>query len=258
MTILEAHELSKTFLIPSVWKTTVREHALDFFRRRPVERLQVLDKVSFSIARGETVGIMGRNGSGKSTLLKILSGIYQPDSGRLEVRAPITPILELGLGWNPQLDAIDNILLIGAVMGMSTSELRAATDEILAFGELERFARLKLQHYSSGMASRLAYAIAFKAVREILVLDEIFAVGDEGFKRRCEARYEELRAAGHTVILVSHDPNTVARFCDRAFLLANGRLAAEGSGATIAERYVRSMRTPSPALEPDDVEAAVS
>ena len=238
MPILEVDSVGKRFLIPSVHRATLREHALDLFRRRAVDELRVLDGVSFSVQRGETLGIMGRNGSGKSTLLKILAGIYQPDSGTVTVRAPLTPILELGVGWNADLDAIDNILLIGSVMGLSLKELRAATDEILAFAELERFARLKVQHYSSGMASRLAYSIAFKAVREILVLDEIFAVGDAGFRARCEARYRELSAAGHTVLMVSHNPNIIRTFCDRAILLEGGCIIAEGHPSTVTDRYM--------------------
>jgi ABC-type polysaccharide/polyol phosphate transport system ATPase subunit len=241
MSIIDVHSVGKRFLIPSVRRTTLREHALDLFRRHPVEELRVLEDISFSVQRGETVGIMGRNGSGKSTLLKILAGIYQPDSGSVTVSGPLTPILELGVGWNPELDAIDNILLIGSVMGMSLVELRAATDEILAFAELERFARLKLQHYSSGMASRLAYAIAFRAVREILVLDEVFAVGDAGFRLRCENRYRELSAAGHTVILVSHSPATISEFCDRAILIDGGHVIAEGRPHIVAEKYVRML-----------------
>ncbi len=156
MAILEARHISKRFRIPSVKRSTVREHVLGALRPSGTEELVVLDDVSFSVERGETLGIMGRNGSGKSTLLKILAGIYAPDSGQVIANGPITPILELGVGWNPELDAIDNILLLGSVMGMSLKELRQATDEILAFAELERFANLKLQHYSSGMASRLA------------------------------------------------------------------------------------------------------
>src|SRR5262249_19888037 len=162
---------------------------------------------------GETVALMGRNGSGKSTLLRIITGIYRPDGGAVKVRAPMTPILELGLGWNPELDAIDNILLLGSVLGRSLRDLRGAIDDILAFAELEPFANVKLQHYSSGMAARLAYAVAFPAPREILVLDEIFAVGDAGFKERCQARYRELVAAGHTTPLASHDPEVVASSC---------------------------------------------
>ena len=136
----------------------------------------------FELQPGETLGIMGRNGCGKSTLLKIISGIYPPEGGTLTVRAPVTPILELGVGWNPDLDAIDNIYLLGTVMGLSLKELKGAIDEILAFADLERFANLELRHYSSGMASRLAYSVAFRAVRDVLILDEIFAVGDAGFR----------------------------------------------------------------------------
>ena len=152
-------------------------------RRR---RLRVLESVSFELRQGESLGLMGRNGSGKSTLLKIVSGIYPADSGRVDVHAAVTPILELGVGWNPDLDAIDNIELLGTVMGMTLKQLRAATSEILEFAELEKFAHLELRHYSSGMAARLAYAVAFRAVRDVLILDEVFAVGDAGFKERCQ------------------------------------------------------------------------
>jgi ABC-type polysaccharide/polyol phosphate transport system ATPase subunit len=145
------------------------------------------------------------------------------------------------VGWNPELDAIDNVYLMGTVLGLTLRGIAAQLDGILAFAELERFARLKLKHYSSGMASRLAYAVAFAAVREVLVLDEIFAVGDAGFRARCEARYLQLRDAGHTVLMVSHDPRTIGTFCDRALLLDGGRIVAEGPGADIAARYVETL-----------------
>jgi ABC-type polysaccharide/polyol phosphate transport system ATPase subunit len=238
MTVIEVRDLVKRFRIPSVRRDTVREHALDLFRPRPHETLTVLDGTSFAVQRGETIGIMGRNGCGKSTLLRIMSGIYQADGGVVTVRAAITPILELGVGWNPELDAIDNVCLMGVVMGMSLPEVRAATDDILAFAELERFANMKLQHFSSGMASRLAYSVAFKAVRDVLVLDEIFSVGDAGFKARCEQRYRELSAAGHTVILVSHDPRIISTFCPRALLLDRGRVLVDGTGADVAAQYL--------------------
>ena len=238
MAVIEVRDVAKQFRIPSVRRDTVREHALDLFRPRAFETLQVLDSISFDLQCGDTIGIMGRNGCGKSTLLRIIAGIYRPDRGSVTSLAPITPILELGIGWNPELDAIDNICLLGLVMGMSLSEVRAATDDILAFAELERFANVKLQHYSSGMASRLAYSVAFKAVRDILVLDEIFAVGDAGFKARCERRYMDLRDAGHTIIMVSHDPRVISTFCPRALLLDGGRVIADGTGADIARRYL--------------------
>jgi ABC-type polysaccharide/polyol phosphate transport system ATPase subunit len=242
MALIEVDAISKSFRIPSVKRETLREHALDFFRPRPVELLPILQSVSFAVHRGETIGIMGRNGCGKSTLLKIVSGIYRADSGRVVTRAPITPILELGVGWNPDLDAIDNICLLGSVMGLSLKEIRAGTEEILAFAEVERFAHLKLQHYSSGMALRLAYSVAFKAVREILVLDEVFAVGDAGFKARCEARYRELSAAGHTVVIVSHDPLVIRTFCQRALLLERGQVVLDGPAAAVADAYLTLMR----------------
>jgi ABC-type polysaccharide/polyol phosphate transport system ATPase subunit len=236
--VVEASAVSKSFRIPSVRRDTVREHALDFFRPRPLERLCVLDSVSFELRQGESLGLMGRNGSGKSTLLKIVSGIYPADTGRVDVHGAVTPILELGVGWNPDLDAIDNIELLGTVMGLTLRELRGATHDILAFAELEKFAHLELRHYSSGMAARLAYAVAFRAVREILILDEVFAVGDAGFKERCQARYREMHRAGHSMLLVSHEPRTIAAFCDRAILLEGGRIVMAGPAADVADRYM--------------------
>ena len=252
--LVEVDGVSKAFWIPTVRRETVREHVFGMLQPRRFERLTVLDNVSFELRRGEALGIMGRNGSGKSTLLKVVCGVYPPDRGHVVGRALITPILELGVGWNPELDAMDNIFLIGSVMGLSLREIRASVDEILTFAELEKFANLKLKHYSSGMSSRLAYSVAFKAVRDVLVLDEIFAVGDAGFKARCEERYWQLRAAGRTVLIVSHDPRIIATFCDRALLLDGGRIVAEGRAQQVAERYVsmlthenRATMAPAPA-----------
>lgn len=239
--VVEARRLRKGFWIPSVRRSTVREHVLGFLRRRSFEWLVVLDDVSLEVELGQTLGIMGRNGSGKSTLLKILSGIYQADSGEVEIRAPITPILELGVGWNPELDAIDNTLLIGTAMGLSLREARGCIDGVLAFAGLERFANLQLKHYSSGMAARLAYSVAFAAARGVLILDEVFAVGDAAFKARCEDRYRELHRQGYTVILVSHLPSTVADFCTRAILLEGGRVAFEGRGDEVGRAYMRML-----------------
>ena len=218
----------------------MREHLFNLLRPRRFQRLEVLRDVSFSVEPGETVGLMGRNGSGKSTLLKILCGIYRADRGRVTWRASVTPLLELGIGFNPELSAVDNILLLGTVMGMSLRQAKAATDAILAFAEIERFANLKVKHFSSGMASRLAYSVAFSAVREVLVLDEIFAVGDAGFREKCERRYRELSAAGHTILMVSHSPSIVAEFCSRALLLDDGHIVQAGGSAEVAQAYQRT------------------
>jgi ABC-type polysaccharide/polyol phosphate transport system ATPase subunit len=239
--LIEVDAVSKSFDIPSVRRETVREHLFGVLEPRKFERLQVLDRISFELKAGETLGIMGRNGCGKSTLLKILCGIYTPDAGAVRVHTGITPILELGVGWNPELDAIDNVFLIGTVMGLSLRDVERQLDDILGFAEVERFARLKLKHYSSGMASRLAYAVAFHAVREVLVLDEIFAVGDAGFRAKCDERYRELRRAGHTVIIVSHEGRVITTFCDRALLLDAGHIAMEASGRDIANLYTATL-----------------
>ena len=244
MDIVEVSGVSKSFRIPQVRRDTVREHVFDLFGTRRFEQYRVLDGISFSVRSGETFGIMGRNGSGKSTLLKIIAGIYAPDRGAVYVRGGVTAILELGVGWNPELDAIDNIFLLGSAMGMTLREIRVGIDEILSFAELERFANLKVGHYSSGMASRLAYAVAFKAVREILILDEIFAVGDASFRARCEERYRALRAAGHTIIIVSHSPQVTGEFCDRAILIEAGRVWSEGPANAIADEYLSLLAQP--------------
>jgi ABC-type polysaccharide/polyol phosphate transport system ATPase subunit len=243
MPLIEVSGVSKSFWIPSVRRETIREHVMGILQPRRFQPLTVLDDISLDVRAGEALGIMGRNGSGKSTLLKIMCGVFPPDKGRVNTRAEITPILELGLGWNPELDAVDNVFLIGSVMGLSLQQIRRSMDEILAFAELERFANQKLMHYSSGMSARLGYAVAFQAVREVLVLDEIFAVGDAGFRARCEERYRQLRASGHTVIMVSHDPRIISEFCDRAVLIDGGKVMMNGAASDVADRYM-SMLAP--------------
>jgi len=236
--LIELQNVSKSFWIPDEQRETIREHVFAAFRPRPLRELKVLESVSLALRRGEALGLMGGNGAGKSTLLKILCGIYVPDSGQVVANAAMTPILELGIGWNPELDAIDNIYLLGTIMGLSLAELRRDIDGILEFAEVKPFARLQLKHYSSGMSARLAYAVAFRAVRDVLVLDEILAVGDAGFRRRCEERYRELRRRGHSAIVVSHNPDIISRFCDRALLLEGGRFVMDGPARDIAAAYL--------------------
>ena len=242
--LLELQNVSKSFWIPDERRDTIREHVFAAFRPRPLRELRVLESVSLALRRGEALGLMGANGCGKSTLLKLLCGIYMPDSGEVVTRASITPILELGVGWNPELDAVDNIYLMGTLMGMSLADVRRDVDEILEFAELKPFARMHLKHYSSGMSARLAYAVAFKAVREVLVLDEILAVGDAGFKQRCEERYRQLRARGHSTIVVSHNPHIISTFCDRALLLEGGRFVMEGPAQDVAAVYMAHLTHP--------------
>jgi ABC-2 type transport system ATP-binding protein len=244
--VIEVEGVCKSFRIPKTRRHTIREHLFGIFERREFDDLHVLRDLSFTVRRGESLGIMGRNGSGKSTLLRILSNIYQPDRGRVSVHAPITPILALGVGWNQELTARDNLYLTGTAMGLSLKELDAQFDEIIAFAGLERFVDLQLKFYSSGMSSRLAYAIAFRAVREVLLLDEVFAVGDVGFTERCRQRFVELHQAGHTMVLVSHDPATIAQNCQRALLLDDGHIIADGDPREVANQYSHLLLDPSP------------
>jgi ABC-type polysaccharide/polyol phosphate transport system ATPase subunit len=239
--LVEVDSVSKAFWIPDEPRHTIREHVMAGFAPRPRRRLPVLDSVSLQLRQGEAVGVMGANGCGKSTLLKLVCGIYIPDEGTITTRAAITPILDLGVGWNPELDAVDNVYLIGGMMGLSLMEISRSLDSILEFAELRPYARMHLKNYSSGMAARLAYAVAFQAVRDVLVLDEVLAVGDAGFKKRCEQRYREIRAAGHTTLVVSHEPYIIGAFCDRAVMLQQGRIVAEGPAADVAAAYLANL-----------------
>jgi ABC-type polysaccharide/polyol phosphate transport system ATPase subunit len=237
--VFEVRDVTKSFEIPSAKRETLREHLFGIFQPRGFEALKVLDGISFDVERGEALGIMGRNGSGKSTLLKILAGIYKPDSGSVTLRGPLTPILELGVGWNPELTARDNILLTGTAMGLTIDEIEASMGEILKFAELERFVNQELKFFSSGMSSRLAFSVAFRAVREVLLLDEIFAVGDAAFHDRCEERYQQLHKAGHTIVLVSHAPETIAKNCNRALLIEGGRVIMNDDAKKVSKEYLR-------------------
>jgi len=167
--------------------------------------------------------------------------VAKPDRGSVHVGAPMTPILELGVGWNGELTAEDNILLTGTAMGMSLDELKSSLPQVLAFAELERFANLELKHYSRGMTSRLAYAIAFQSVREILLLDEIFAVGDAAFNAKCEARYRELTAEGRTVVFVGHRTDVIIEHCDRALLIEGGHIVMNDDPGRVAEAYLEML-----------------
>ena len=157
----------------------------------------------------------------------------------VRVNAPLTPILELGIGWNHELDAVDNILLIGTAMGLTLDEARAAVEPVLEFAGLKRFAQLSVKHYSSGMAARLSYAVAFHAVREVLILDEVLAVGDAGFKEQCEDRFRKLISDGRTGVLVSHSPPVIAEFCTRVILIDDGRIACEGNPDEVIAAYIK-------------------
>ena len=197
-----------------------------------------LRNIALEVRRGEVLGVIGCNGAGKSTLLKVLSRITEPTEGWAEITGRVASLLEVGTGFHQELTGRENIYLNGAILGMKRKEIGEKFDEIVAFAEVEPFIDTPVKHYSSGMAARLGYAVAFEAVRDVLILDEIFAVGDAGFRAKCEERYRELRTAGHTVLLVSHDPRVVTQFCERAILLEAGRVAVDGPASLTAAEYL--------------------
>lgn len=234
---IEVEGLSKTFRIPHEIRNTVREHFLHPLTRTSYEKNLVVQDVSFSIKRGECFGLVGRNGSGKTTVLKLIAGIYRADAGTVQVRGMLSPFIELGVGFNPELSARDNIIISGTLLGLSRRELEERFDDIVAFAELERFIDQRLKNYSSGMQVRLAYSVAIQVPFDILLLDEVLAVGDARFQQKCIETFGEFRAGGKTLILVSHDPNVIRENCERAALLENGSVVSIGPANDIVDLY---------------------
>jgi len=227
--------VSKSFRIPHEQRTYLKEYFLHPFRRTTYERNEALKDVTFSVERGEFFGVFGPNGSGKSTLLRILAGIYVPDTGAVRVSGLLSPFIELGVGFNLELNARDNIRINSTLAGLSKRQLDEKFEEILVFSELERFVDQRLKNYSSGMLMRLAYSIAIQIPFDVLLLDEVLAVGDEGFQEKCFATFERFRREGKTVVLVTHQLDLLRRFCDRVLLLEKGVVRAVGSPGEVID-----------------------
>ena len=236
---IEVARVSKTFRIPHERRVFLKEYFLHPFRRTTYERNDALEDVTFSVEPGEFFGVIGPNGSGKSTLLRILAGIYVPDSGVVRVNGLLSPFIELGVGFNIELNARDNIRINATLAGLTKRGLDERFDDILAFAELERFVDQKLKNYSSGMLVRLAYSIAIRIPFDVLLLDEVLAVGDEAFQEKCFATFDRFKEEGKTIVFVSHALDLVERFCDRALLLESGVVQAVGSPHEVAELYRR-------------------
>jgi ABC-type polysaccharide/polyol phosphate transport system ATPase subunit len=235
---IKVENLSKTFRIPHENRDTIRERIFNFRRKMTYETFKALDEVSFEILKGEFFGIIGRNGSGKSTLLKILAGIYTPDSGIVQVDGEISPFLELGVGFNPELSGKDNIYLNGTILGLSKKEIEKRYNSIVGFSELERFIHVKLKNYSSGMQVRLAFSVSIHANKDILLMDEVLAVGDTNFQAKCLSEFIKFKEMGKTVVLVTHDTGTVQRYCNRAMLLRNGTIIQTGDPSEAVSAYI--------------------
>jgi ABC-type polysaccharide/polyol phosphate transport system ATPase subunit len=230
--------VSKTFRVPEERTHTLKERVLHPRRRSRHEAFTALRDVSFAIEQGEFFGIVGRNGSGKSTLLKCLAGIYGVDRGRIWCDGRMSTFIELGVGFNPDLAALDNVVMNGIMLGLSPREARARYEQIIEFAELEEFQELKLKNYSSGMHVRLAFSVAIQVDADILLIDEVLAVGDAAFQQKCFDVFNEMRDSGRTIVFVTHDMGSVNRFCHRAALLERGDLVALGPPREVADRYL--------------------
>lgn len=234
---IEVAGVSKAFRIPHDQRAFFRDYFVHPFRRNTYERNEALKNVSFSIEQGEFFGVIGPNGGGKSTLLRILAGIYVPDSGAVRVAGMISPFIELGVGFNLELNARDNVRINGTLAGLTKRQLDERFDEILAFSELERFVDQKLKNYSSGMLVRLAYSIAIQIPFDVLLLDEVLAVGDQAFQEKCFATFDRFRVEGKTIVFVSHALELMERFCDRVLLLQHGEVQAVGAPLEVVDLY---------------------
>ncbi len=238
--MIKVERVSKKFKLPIEKRYTLFEEIVAFIRgKRDFVEFWALKDVTFNVKKGEIFGIMGPNGSGKSTLLKIIAGVLYPDSGKVEVGGKVTPILELGVGFNPELTAKENVYVYGVIMGLKKEEVKKKCDEIFRFAELERFKNMKLKNFSSGMYARLAFATAIATEPEILLIDEVLAVGDINFQRKCIEKIKELNENGTTIVVVSHSPEMIADICDRAMLLENGVVKAIGESKDIVGTYMK-------------------
>lgn len=242
MAVITVRQLGKEYKLGAQIHDTLRDQIAALFRGRKkhlTEKFWALRDVSFEVEQGDCVGIIGRNGAGKSTLLKILSQITEPTEGEIRIRGRIASLLEVGTGFHPELTGRENTFLNGAILGMTHAEITRKFDEIAAFAEMDTFLDTPVKHYSSGMTTRLAFAVAAHLDPEILVIDEVLAVGDAAFQKKCLGRMSEVARAGRTVLFVSHNMSAVTALCTRGLYLENGRLKATGPIQEIAATYLR-------------------
>lgn len=233
-------DVSKSFRVPR----KERNRGIAAWLQHPLggresARLRVLDGVSFEVGQGEFFGVVGRNGSGKSTLLKLLASVYRADSGRIRIAGRLAPFLELGVGFNQQLPAYENVILNGVMMGLTPQQAEARFERIIDFAGLGEFTELRLKNYSSGMKVRLAFAVMIQVDADLLLLDEVLAVGDQEFQQKCDAEFERMRSEGRTVILVTHAMSRVTTYCDRAMLIHDGVVDSIGDPHQISNRYLQ-------------------
>lgn len=234
---ITVNDIHKEFVLRHNKSTTLKQAVVNIVKKNKKTIYKVLDGISFDVNEGDFFGIIGRNGSGKSTLLKLIAGVYEPTAGNIYVYGGLTPFIELGVGFNPELSGRDNVYLNGAMLGFTRKQMSAMYDEIVEFAEIGPFMDQKLKNYSSGMQVRLAFSISIKAENDILMFDEVLAVGDANFQEKCIKQFEKLKREGKTIVLVTHSMGTVKQFCNRALLLNGGKIDFIGDPKNAIKRY---------------------
>jgi ABC-2 type transport system ATP-binding protein len=237
-TAIEVKDLHKSFRVPSHRVETLKERIVRPFTPIDYKVLHALRGLSFQIAEGEFMGVVGRNGSGKTTLLKLLASVYRADRGRIRIAGSLAPFIELGVGFNPNLTARENMLLNGVMMGLTPREARSRFGKVIEFAELEEFVEMKLKNYSSGMQMRLAFSMMVQSDADVMLVDEVLAVGDASFNRKCIETLQRLRAEGRTIVLVTHAMESLQSLCDRAILIEDGVIDVDGDPEGVARRYL--------------------
>lgn len=238
--VVEVRDLVKTFRIPDNRVSSIKERAVHPFRKQGFRELKALDGISFEVHKGEFFGIVGLNGSGKSTLLKILGSIYRADGGSIRVAGRLSPFIELGVGFNPEMTAYENVVLNAVMMGLSRQEAKAIVPDVVEFAGLEEFVDLKLKNYSSGMMVRLAFSVMVQTEADVMLIDEVLAVGDAAFQQKCEDVFHDMREAGKTIILVTHDMASIEKLCHRAMMIHDGKVSILGTPEEVSQWYMRA------------------
>ncbi len=240
---IKVENVSKVFCVPHKKINSMRSAFVNIFNKKTYNNFVALDKISFEVKNGEFVGIIGKNGSGKSTLLKILAGVYEADNGKITVNGRISPFLELGIGFNPELSGRDNVYLNATILGLTKKEIDKKFNEIVEFSEIGSFIDQQVKNYSSGMKAKLAFSVSICANREILLMDEVLAVGDVAFQDKCISEFEKYKEQGRTVILVSHSLDMVMKYCDRAIYIKDAKIAKSGNSKEVCKEYMKDNLT---------------
>jgi len=237
--VIKLTNISKTFKIPKEKMDSLQERLLNFKFKSDKRPFYALSNINLQVKSGEWLGIIGPNGSGKSTLLKLIAGIYEPDKGQIEVNGHLVPFLELGVGFNPDLSAKDNIFLNGVILGMTRKKIQRKLNTIINFANIKPFVHQKLKNFSNGMQIRLGFSIAFQTPGDIYLLDEILAVGDYQFQRKANKVFKHMKRQGKTAILVSHDLDHIRKYCDKAIWLDHGKIINYGTPKSVINQYAR-------------------